>query len=125
MQLMSIDGDTGVESCSICHISYQGKYPSIRQRSLMNHIERVHLKVKAYECHFCTKRFHSKAQRASHVTVKHREEHHKIKGIITPSRTRLPPVTEEMLTVSVSINTDEDSSLKAEKKYIDVASDTD
>ena len=25
MQLMSIDGDTGVESCSVCHISYQGK----------------------------------------------------------------------------------------------------
>ena len=44
MQLISIDGDTGVESCSVCQISYQGKYPSVRQRSLMNHIERVHLR---------------------------------------------------------------------------------
>ena len=114
--------DTGVESCSICHISYQGKYPSVRQRSLMNHIERVHLKVQAYECQFCTKRFSSKAQRASHITLKHRKEHHIIKGIIPPSRTRLPPIrSEEMLTANVTINADDgDSSMKT-----DIYGDTD
>ena len=93
MQLMAIDGETGVESCSICHITYQGKYPSVRQRSLMNHIERVHLRIKAYPCQFCDRRFHSKAQRSSHITVKHREEHHKVKGFDNPPRTRLPPLT--------------------------------
>ena len=110
MQLMSIDGNTGVESCSVCHISYQGKYPSVRQRSLMNHIERVHLRIKAYECQFCNKKFHSKAQRASHVTLKHREEHHMVKDIIVPPRTRLPPLTGHMLTPGGVVNPDEGGS---------------
>ena len=89
---------------------YQGKYPSVRQRSLMNHIERVHLRVKAYECQFCNKKFHSKAQRASHVTLKHREEHHMVKDIIVPPRTRLPPLTGHMLTPGGVVNPDEGGS---------------
>ena len=89
---------------------YQGKYPSVRQRSLMNHIERVHLRVKAYECQFCNKKFHSKAQRASHVTLKHREEHHMVKDINVPPRTRLPPLTGHMLTPGGVVNPDEGGS---------------
>ena len=41
------------------------------------------------------------------MTLKHREEHHMVKDIIAPTRTRLPPLTGHMLTPSVVVNPDE------------------
>lgn len=81
-QFIKLDDLTGLESCVICQKTYAAKFPSVRLRSLLNHIERVHIKQKNYACDFCDHRFHSKAQKASHITVKHREEQHRLKNIM-------------------------------------------
>jgi hypothetical protein len=73
--LITFDRHTGQEFCSICRLSYQGKYASGRKRLLMNHIEREHLKIAAYDCEYCMTVFYSKAQKASHIHQHHREQH--------------------------------------------------
>ena len=66
---------TGLEHCKVCYKSYEGKHRSVRKRQLFDHIERVHLKLRSYICDYCGHTFNSKAQKASHISLKHREEH--------------------------------------------------
>ena len=70
-QYIITDSETGLEACSFCQKVYQGPQPSIRQRNLMDHIDRVHLKVRSYECQFCDKKYASKSQLCTHLKVKH------------------------------------------------------
>ena len=79
LQYMDFDEVNGMESCKICGKRYVGSFKSVRQRNLMNHIERVHLKIQAYKCEFCPKRFNSKAHKSNHLTLKHREEHKQLR----------------------------------------------
>ena len=62
MQLMSIDGDTGVESCSVCHISYQGRVRVQGVKSLGGHFACLCRRFEFYEvkkiffCYYFSKR---------------------------------------------------------------------
>ena len=64
-----------IEQCKVCQKSYKGAYRSTRLRLLFDHIERSHLKLRSYVCDYCSHTFNSKTQKASHVSLKHREEH--------------------------------------------------
>ena len=66
---------TGLEHCKVCYKTYEGKHRSVRKRQLFDHIERVHLKLRSYVCDYCGHTFNSKAQKASHISLKHRLEH--------------------------------------------------
>ena len=37
----------------------------------MDHIDRVHLKVRPYKCQFCDKKYASKSQLCTHLKLKH------------------------------------------------------
>ena len=60
MQLLSIDGDTGVESCSVCHISYQGRVRVQGVKSLGGHFACLCRGFEFYEvkkkCYYFSKR---------------------------------------------------------------------
>merc|ERR1712029_709451 len=74
-QFIEVNNDTGLEQCQICQKSYKGAHRSTRLRQLFDHIERVHLKLRSYVCDYCNHTFNSKTQKASHISLKHREEH--------------------------------------------------
>ena len=74
-QYIGVNNDTGLEQCQICQKSYKGAHRSTRLRQLFDHIERVHLKLRSYVCDYCSHTFNSKTQKASHISLKHREEH--------------------------------------------------
>ena len=74
-QYIQVNLETGLEQCNVCFKSYEGKHRSVRKRQLFDHIERVHLKMRSYVCDYCGHTFNSKAQKASHISLKHREEH--------------------------------------------------
>ena len=83
-QYIITDSETGLEACSFCQKVYQGPQPSIRQRNLMDHIDRVHLKVRSYECQFCDKKYASKSQLCNHLKVKHSNVQIKDKKLQVP-----------------------------------------
>ena len=74
-QFIEVNNDTGLEQCQICQKSYKGAHRSSRLRTLFDHIERVHLKLRSYVCDYCSHTFTSKGQKATHISLKHSEEH--------------------------------------------------
>ena len=74
-QYIGVNNDTSLEQCNVCQKSYKGAHRSTRLRQLFDHIERVHLKLRSYVCDYCSHTFNSKTQKASHISLKHREEH--------------------------------------------------
>ena len=83
-QYIGTDSETGLESCNFCHRIFHGKHLSTRRRSLMNHIDSVHLKVVSHKCQFCDKSFLLKTRLTTHIRLKHPEENVNVKN--TPSR---------------------------------------
>ena len=75
LKLIELNNDTSLEQCKICQKSYKGAHRSTRLRLLFDHIERSHLKLRSYVCDYCNHTFNSKTQKASHISMKHREEH--------------------------------------------------
>ena len=75
LKLIEVNNDTNLEQCKICQKSYKGAHRSTRLRLLFDHIERSHLKLRSYVCDYCNHTFNSKTQKASHISMKHREEH--------------------------------------------------
>ena len=74
-QYVEMNTETGLEQCKVCQKSYKGAHRSTRTRQLFDHIERKHLKLRSYVCEYCGHTFNSKTQKASHISLKHREEH--------------------------------------------------
>ena len=75
LKLIEVNNDSSLEQCKICQKSYKGLHRSTRLRLLFDHIERSHLKLRSYVCDYCNHTFNSKTQKASHISMKHREEH--------------------------------------------------
>ena len=73
-QYIGTDSETGLESCNFCLRIFNGKHPSTRRRSLMNHIDSVHLKTISHKCQFCDKSFLLKTRLTTHMRLKHPEE---------------------------------------------------
>merc|ERR1712051_1143098 len=92
LQYIIRDSETGLKACSFCQKVYQGPQPSIRQRNLMDHIDRVHLKVRSYECQFCDKKYASKSQLCTHLKVKHLNVQVKNKKLQVPKARLFPPI---------------------------------
>ena len=81
------DNETGLEACSFCQKVYQGP-----QRNLMDHIDRVHLKVRSYECQFCDKKYASKSQLCTHLKLKHLNVQSKEKKLQVPKIKLFPSI---------------------------------
>ena len=64
-QHIGTDSETGLESCNFCLKIFHGKHLSTRRRSLMNHIDLVHLKVISHKCQFCDKSLKGMQNKAS------------------------------------------------------------
>ena len=73
-QYIGTDSETGLESCNFCLKIFHGKHLSTRRRSLMNHIDLVHLKVISHKCKFCDKSFPIKTKLTTHIRLKHPDE---------------------------------------------------
>ena len=89
-QYIDINVVTGLEHCKVCYKTYEGKHRSVRKRQLFDHIERVHLKLRSYVCDYCGHTFNSKAQKASHISLKHRLEHKSARIVRKPGTPMTP-----------------------------------
>jgi hypothetical protein len=73
-QYITTDSETGLKACTFCQKVPQGSNPSSRLKSLMDHIDSVHLKIMSHQCQFCDKKYPRKNQLCAHLKLKHGEE---------------------------------------------------
>ena len=80
-QWIENDPNTGLEMCAVCHHSYNSRHKNSTQaqtnriRLLLDHIEEIHIKLEAYPCHYCDKRFRTKTRRNRHIHDVHQIIH--------------------------------------------------
>ena len=72
-QYITTDCETGLKACTFCQKVPQGSNPSSRLKSLMDHIDSVHLKIMSHQCQFCDKKYPRKNQLCAHLKLKHGE----------------------------------------------------
>ena len=73
-QYITTDSESGLKACTFCQKVPQGSNPSSRLKSLMDHIDSVHLKIMSHQCQFCDKKYPRKNQLCAHLKLKHGEE---------------------------------------------------
>ena len=76
-QHITKDSETGLEACNLCQKVFQGPYPSIRLRKLMEHIDSFHLKVyndkTIVKCSLCEKEVKNKYILKRHFRIVHKK----------------------------------------------------
>ena len=74
---IAYDPESGFHTCAECNQSYTQYNPNKATRLLLDHIEATHVKIEAYPCSYCTKRFYTSCSRSRHICKCHQGQHKK------------------------------------------------
>jgi hypothetical protein len=109
-----------MKACTFCQKVPQGSIPSRRLKSLLDHIDSVHLKIMSHQCQFCDKQYPRKNQLCAHLKLKHGEE--KDKKLQVPRsnygpRNKLLPSMKNLTTSNATVTESKSSDINGENPF--------